>query len=31
MSADKKQVYILNDDESVCRALKCLLMTFGLQ
>lgn len=26
---EKKQIYIVDDDESVCRALKCLLMTFG--
>ncbi|MEK6647492.1 MAG: response regulator [Candidatus Firestonebacteria bacterium] len=31
MSADKKQIYIVDDDESVCRALKCLLMTFGFE
>lgn len=24
-----KQIYIVDDDESVCRALKFLLMTFG--
>jgi FixJ family two-component response regulator len=24
-----KKVFIVDDDESVCRALKCLLMTFG--
>lgn len=29
MSTDKKQVFIVDDDESVCCALKCLLMTFG--
>ena len=29
MTTDKKQIYIVDDDESVCRALKCLLMTFG--
>ena len=29
MTIDKKQIYIVDDDESVCRALKCLLMTFG--
>jgi len=28
MPAHKKQVFIVDDDESVCRALKCLLMTF---
>jgi FixJ family two-component response regulator len=27
----KKQIYIVDDDVSVCRALKCLLMTFGFQ
>jgi len=27
--ADKKQVYIVDDDVSVCRALKTLLVTFG--
>lgn len=26
---DKKQIYIVDDDDSVCRALKFLLMTFG--
>ena len=26
--SDKKQIYIVDDDESVCRALKSLLMTF---
>lgn len=31
MPADKKQIYIVDDDESVCRALKCLLMTFGFE
>ena len=31
MSADKKQVYILDDDESICRALKCLLITHGFE
>ena len=29
MFSDKKQIYIVDDDESVCRALKCLLLTFG--
>ena len=28
MPLDKKQIYIVDDDESVCRALKSLLMTF---
>ena len=28
MPLDKKQIYIVDDDESVCRALKGLLMTF---
>jgi len=31
MSGDKKQVYIVDDDESVCRALKVLLMTFDFE
>ena len=31
ISTDKKQVFIVDDDESVCRALKCLLMTFGFE
>ncbi|HAM39450.1 MAG TPA: hypothetical protein DCP53_08685 [Elusimicrobia bacterium] len=31
MSSDKKQIYIVDDDESVCRALKCLLMTYGFK
>jgi FixJ family two-component response regulator len=26
---EKKQIFIVDDDESVCRALKCLLTTFG--
>lgn len=26
---EKRKVFIVDDDESVCRALKCLLMTFG--
>lgn len=25
----KRQLYIVDDDVSVCRALKCLLLTFG--
>jgi len=29
MPADKKQVFIVDDDESVCSAMKCLLTTFG--
>lgn len=29
VAIDKKQIYIVDDDESICRALKCLLMTFG--
>ncbi|MFA5363007.1 MAG: response regulator [Candidatus Omnitrophota bacterium] len=29
MSADKPQVYIVDDDESVCRALSILLATYG--
>ncbi len=29
MTTDKNQIYIVDDDESVCRALKILLMTFG--
>jgi len=29
MAADMKNIFIVDDDESVCRALKCLLMTFG--
>ena len=28
MSLEKKKVYIVDDDESVCRSLKILLMTF---
>ncbi len=31
MSSDKKQIYIVDDDESVCQALKILLMTFGFE
>ena len=31
MIIDKKQVYIVDDDDSVCRALKCLLLTFGFE
>lgn len=29
MESVKKQIYIVDDDASVCRALKCLLKTFG--
>ena len=29
MSSDKKQIYIVDDDESVCRALKLLMSTYG--
>jgi FixJ family two-component response regulator len=28
MSSEKKKIYVVDDDESVCRALKTLLMTF---
>ncbi len=28
MPSEKKKIYIVDDDESVCRALKTLLMTF---
>jgi len=28
-STDKKQIYIVDDDESVCRALKILMTTYG--
>ena len=31
MSGGKRQVYIVDDDESVCRALKILLVTFGFE
>ncbi|MBL8012691.1 MAG: response regulator [Candidatus Omnitrophica bacterium] len=31
MSSDKKNIYIVDDDESVCRALKTLLVTFGFE
>ncbi|OGS47103.1 MAG: hypothetical protein A2539_08390 [Elusimicrobia bacterium RIFOXYD2_FULL_34_15] len=27
----KKQIFIVDDDESICRALKCLLMTYGFK
>ena len=29
MPADKKQIYVVDDDESVCRALSVLLGTYG--
>jgi len=29
MPEDKKQIFIVDDDESVCRALKLLMMTYG--
>ena len=29
IAAAKKKIFIVDDDVSVCRALKCLLMTFG--
>ena len=29
MQTEKRWIYIVDDDESVCRALKCLLGTFG--
>jgi FixJ family two-component response regulator len=29
MPRDKKQIYIVDDDESVCRALAFLLVTYG--
>jgi FixJ family two-component response regulator len=31
MFAEKKKVYIVDDDESVCRALRILLKTFDLE
>ena len=31
MIAEKMMVYIVDDDESVCRALKILLRTFGFE
>jgi len=31
MSSDRKQIYIVDDDESVCRALGALLDTFGFE
>jgi FixJ family two-component response regulator len=29
IASAKKKIFIVDDDASVCRALKCLLMTFG--
>ena len=29
MSSENKQIFIMDDDESVCRALKILLVTYG--
>ncbi|MBF0485079.1 MAG: response regulator [Candidatus Omnitrophica bacterium] len=31
MTTDKRKIFIIDDDESVCRALKYLLMTFGYE
>lgn len=31
MPPNKRKIYIVDDDESVCRALKTLLMTFGFE
>ena len=31
MSENKKQIYVVDDDESVCRALKILLVAFGFK
>ena len=31
MTISKKQVYVVDDDESVCRALKILLVAFGFE
>lgn len=31
MLSEKKKIYIVDDDESVCRALKTLLMTFDFE
>ena len=31
MTTDKKKVFIVDDDESVCRALKYLLTTYGFE
>jgi FixJ family two-component response regulator len=29
MASDKKQLYIVDDDESVCRSLKLLMVSYG--
>jgi FixJ family two-component response regulator len=29
VATDKNKVFVVDDDESVCRALKCLLLTLG--
>jgi len=31
MPSEKKMIYVVDDDESVCRALKTLLMTFDFE
>ncbi len=31
MLFENKQIFVVDDDESVCRALKILLMTFGFE
>lgn len=31
MAEDKKKVFIVDDDESICRALKYLLTTYGFE
>ena len=31
MIPDKKNIYIIDDDDSVCRALRCLLETFEFE
>src|SRR3990167_5435716 len=31
MPSEKKKIYIVDDDESVCRALKTLLMTYEFE
>ena len=31
LTTNKKQIYIIDDDESVCRALKTFLMTFDFE
>ena len=31
MKTDKKQIFVVDDDESVCRALKYLLTAFGFE